>query len=111
MRSVQDMAHADSYLVWNYEFHFTVYRAANSPILLPLIERLWLRAGPYLNSMRTEFTLGQGLDQHDLVIGALARGDGAAARAAVESELSEAAEVMVRALLNGPRDEEGDDDE
>lgn len=111
MRSVQDIAHADSYLVWNYEFHFTVYRAANSPILLPLIERLWLRAGPYLNSMRTEFTLGQGLDQHDMVIGALARGDGAAARAAVEAELSEAAEVMVRALLNGPRDEEGDDDE
>lgn len=111
MRAVQDLAHADSYLVWNYQFHFTVYRAAGSPILIPLIERLWLRAGPYLNSMRTEFTLGQGLDHHDLVIGALARGDGAAARAAVEAELSEAAEVMVRVLLNGPRDDDSDDEE
>jgi DNA-binding GntR family transcriptional regulator len=111
MRAVQDIAHADKYLVWNYEFHFTVYRAAGSPILIPLIERLWLRAGPYLNSMRTEFTLGQGLDHHDLVIGALARGDGAAARAAVEAELSEAAEVMVRALLNGPRQDDSDDEE
>jgi DNA-binding GntR family transcriptional regulator len=61
--------------------------------------------------MRTEFTLGQGLDHHDLVIGALARGDGAAARAAVEAELSEAAEVMVRALLNGPRQDDSDDEE
>jgi DNA-binding GntR family transcriptional regulator len=111
MRSVQDIAHAESYLVWNYQFHFTVYRAAGSPILVPLIERLWLRAGPYLNSMRTEFTLGQGLDHHDLVIGAMARGDGAAARAAVEAELSEAAEVMVRALLNARTNDDHQQDE
>lgn len=111
MRSVQDIEHAESYLVWNYQFHFTVYRAAGSPILLPLIERLWLRAGPYLNSMRTEFTLGQGLDHHDLVIGAMARGDGAAARAAVEAELSEAAEVMVRALLNARTSDDHQQDE
>jgi DNA-binding GntR family transcriptional regulator len=111
MRSVQDIEHAESYLVWNYEFHFTVYRAAGSPILVPLIERLWLRAGPYLNSMRTEFTLGQGLDHHDLVIGAMARGDGAAARAAVEAELSEAAEVMVRALLNARSNDDHQQDE
>jgi DNA-binding GntR family transcriptional regulator len=101
MTGVHDIATAENYLVWNYEFHFTVYRAARSPLLIPLIERLWLRAGPYLNAMRTEFTLGQGLEQHDLVLAALARGDGAAARAAVESELSQAAEVMVRAMLRG----------
>lgn len=111
MRAVHDIAHAGSYLVWNFEFHFTVYRAAGSPILIPLIERLWLRAGPYLNSMRTEFTLGQGLDHHDQVIGALARGDAAAARAAVEAELSEAAGVMVRALLAGPRPDDSVDEE
>lgn len=101
MTAVHDIATAEHYLVWNYEFHFTLYRAAGSPLLIPLIERLWLRAGPYLNTMRTEFTLGQGLDHHDIVLAALARGDGAAARAAVEAELSQAAEVMVRTLLRG----------
>lgn len=32
----------------NQEFHFTVYRAAENPLLLSLIENLWLLAGPYL---------------------------------------------------------------
>lgn len=101
MRAVHDIAHAENYLIWNFEFHFTVYRASGSAILIPLIERLWLRAGPYLNSMRTDLTIGRGLDTHDQVIAGLARGDGPAARAAVEAELSEAAEVMVHALLAG----------
>ncbi len=90
------------YLAWNFEFHMTLYGAARSPLLMPLIERLWLRAGPYLNAMRTEFTLGQGLDHHEEVLTAMASGDGKAARAAVAAELSEAAEVMVRAMLRGP---------
>lgn len=110
LTGVNDVAKAQNYLIWNFEFHITLYRAARSPILMPLIERLWLRAGPYLNALRTEFTLGQGLDHHEEVLSALARGDGRAARAAVEAELSEAAEVMVRAMLRGPgedRDETG----
>lgn len=112
MKAVEDIAHAGSYLAWNYEFHFTVYRAAGSTLLLPLIEQLWMRAGPYLNLMRTEFTLGQGLDFHDLVLAALARGDGVSARAAVEDELSQAAAVMIRALLDrGVRNDDEEDED
>ena len=101
MRAIVDVAHAEDYLALNVDFHFTTYRAARSPLLIPLIESLWLRVGPYLNTMRTETTLGLGLDQHDEVLAALERGDGAAARAAVERELSEAAEIMARALAGG----------
>lgn len=101
MRAIVDVAHAEDYLALNVDFHFTTYRAARSPLLIPLIESLWLRVGPYLNTMRTETTLGLGLDQHDEVLAALERGDGAGARAAVERELSEAAEIMARALAGG----------
>lgn len=101
MLATTDPDHAETYLAWNLEFHFTVYAAARSPLLIPLIESLWLRAGPCLTIMRTETTLGLGLDHHDEVIAALSRGDGAAARVAVEQELSEAAEVMVRSLGRG----------
>jgi DNA-binding GntR family transcriptional regulator len=31
----------------NYEFHFLIYNAARSAILLPMIESLWLQAGPF----------------------------------------------------------------
>ena len=101
MRAIVDVAQAEDYLALNVDFHFTTYRAARSPLLIPLIESLWLRVGPYLNTMRTETTLGLGLDQHDEVLAALERGDGATARAAVERELSEAAEIMARALAGG----------
>jgi DNA-binding GntR family transcriptional regulator len=32
----------------NQEFHFTIYRAAHSPVLLRVIETLWLQFGPFL---------------------------------------------------------------
>jgi DNA-binding GntR family transcriptional regulator len=98
MRNTTDVHHAEAYLGWNLEFHFTVYAAARSPLFLPIIENLWLRAGPLLNVMRTEATLGLGLDHHDAVIAALRRGDGRGARVAVETEISEAAEIMARAI-------------
>jgi DNA-binding GntR family transcriptional regulator len=32
----------------NQEFHFSIYRAAHSPLLLSMIETLWLQIGPHL---------------------------------------------------------------
>ena len=33
----------------NYEFHFAIYRASESQVLLPIVEALWLQYGSYLN--------------------------------------------------------------
>ncbi len=104
LRHSQLTGDAERYLEWNFEFHFTVYRAARSALLVPMIERLWLRVGPYLNAMRTSLTLGDGLDMHDMVLDALARGDGATARRGIEADISNAAGILVRGLveaLNG----------
>lgn len=38
---------AQESLAWNYEFHFNIYRASKSEILLPMIESLWLQVGPF----------------------------------------------------------------
>lgn len=94
---------AADYLSLNREFHFAVYRAARSTVLLPIIERLWLRAGPWLNIMREEATLGMGLDHHAEIIDALEKGDGERARRAVVTDISDAADIMLRAAsgLNG----------
>lgn len=35
----------------NRDFHFTLYRAARSPALLQLIDRLWVQSGPYLAAL------------------------------------------------------------
>ncbi len=84
------------------EFHFTVYRAANSPQLLELIELMWLRTGPYLAAIFTTpdcdpaelFAAGHKL--HGRMIRAIAKHDGEAAARALELDLVGAARWCLR---------------
>ncbi len=95
-------AHGDraDYLTLNREFHFTVYRAARSEVMVPIIERMWLRAGPWLNIMREGVTLGQGLDHHTEIIDSLIVGDGARARRALAADISDAGDILMRAAAS-----------
>lgn len=88
---------AGDYLAFNREFHFSIYRASRSAVMQPMIERLWLRAGPWLNIMRGEATLGLGLDHHADILAALRTGDGRKARAALVADITDAADIMLRA--------------
>jgi DNA-binding GntR family transcriptional regulator len=85
------------YLTLNRRFHFTVYRAVRSPVLQQIIEKLWLRAGPFLNIARTDATYGLGLAHHDEIIASLRRGDGRSVRRALVADLTEAADIILRA--------------
>jgi DNA-binding GntR family transcriptional regulator len=97
MRAMESSGESSDYLAANKEFHFTVYRAARSSVLVPVIESLWLQAGPYLTIMRSASTLGMGLDHHARLLSALHAGDGRTASQAVGADIAEAAEVMLRA--------------
>ena len=35
---------------FNHAFHYYIYRAARSPVLIPIIESLWLQSGPYVQA-------------------------------------------------------------
>ena len=65
---------------------------------MPIIESLWMQAGPCLSTMRTDTAIGIGMDHHEAMIAALRRGDGAAAREAVQKDISEAADIILRLL-------------
>ena len=95
-RCIRGDAMAD-YLALNRRFHFTVYGAARSPVLQQIIEKLWLRAGPFLNIVRTDTAYVLGLVHHDAIIDALRRADGQAARRALVADLTEAADIILRA--------------
>ena len=88
---------AGDYLTLNREFHFAIYRAARSVVVQPVIERLWLRAGPWLNIMREEATLGLGMDHHAEIVEALRQGNGQATRRALVADITGAADLMQRA--------------
>jgi DNA-binding GntR family transcriptional regulator len=70
----------------NQEFHFAIYRASGSSVLVQLIEALWLRFGPYLRMLTQQ--MGRQLETGEIdlytrhhygIIEALKAGDAAAA--------------------------------
>ncbi len=84
----------------NKEFHFTIYRAAEMPVLLDVIENMWLRVGPFLHfalGVRArEATIQYVPDCHARLIRAMIERDGAAGRDALTGDLTGAVELMFR---------------
>ena len=91
------------FLDLNMQFHFAMYRASRSSLLMPIIERLWLQAGPSLNAMRMTPYFGVGIDHHENLM-ALRKRDGKAARAGLEREITEAAEIILKSLASNDDD-------
>lgn len=85
-------------VVANRDLHFSIYRAAGLPSLLPIIEGLWLRIGPVLNlDMRESpqrLTMGAAERCHAQLLAGLAQRDGAAAQAALKADIVGAAHFI-----------------
>ncbi|OZI39230.1 GntR family transcriptional regulator [Bordetella genomosp. 1] len=83
----------------NKDFHFAVYRQAGMPMLLQMIESLWLRIGPILNyDLRTESSRvikGVPADHHARIVAALRDGDAAGAERALRGDIESAAEHII----------------
>jgi DNA-binding GntR family transcriptional regulator len=83
----------------NKSFHFAVYEAAHSPILVGIIRALWLKAGPVINlDLRANperLAKGDAIRFHADVRRAIAAGEGAAARAGVAADIAGAADVIL----------------
>ena len=92
----QDMCKASEesdrlrFISCNQEFHFTIYRAAGSNTLIPLIETLWLQAGPYMGCLFTEGRLDPvvNLGHHDGLLKALRRKDPDKSRAMLIADIT-----------------------
>ncbi|KAA0910546.1 GntR family transcriptional regulator [Pusillimonas sp. ANT_WB101] len=80
----------------NKNLHFAIYEAAGMPMLVKIIESLWLRIGPILNydlhigSERTENKIA--VAHHEKMIDALEAGDARSARDALQSDIRSAFE-------------------
>jgi DNA-binding GntR family transcriptional regulator len=79
--------------VANLDFHFLIYRAAQSEILTAIIERLWMQNGPFLMlhlqdiGRRPRQQRRALFEQHGAILEALARRDAAAAAAGLVADL------------------------
>ena len=93
-----------TYLSLNEDFHVLLYRAAGSPLLYGLIDTLWLKAGPISNQLFDAPEAADVLnDAHEDLIKALARGDSAGVRRAVEKDIFVAGQFLRRQLKTAGR--------
>lgn len=90
---------AHHFLFLNQRFHFTIYRAARSDILMPIIESMWLQVGPYINLLIHAMTGERRRNvRHEAAYQALRRGDAEGARREIVGDLEDSA-ARIRLLL------------
>ena len=77
----------ENYMQFNHDFHFAIYRAADAPVLLPLIESLWLQFGPFMRTVYGRVGTITLVDQHKEAIAAIARRDEAGLREAIRNDI------------------------
>ena len=93
-RHIED-GNRSAYLKANVKFHFAIYRAARSQVLLPLIESLWLQVGPFFNHTASAGDYRLAHQHHQEALAGLAAGDPEAAREGVAHDISAAAEYLL----------------
>ena len=107
-----------AYLGKNQEFHFTIYRAAQMPSALRLVENLWMQVGPVLNFLLTRenarpslyLSRSDGVFQkyHRAALTALRRGDARAARQSIADDINEAADFLLTTAHFARADEDAE---
>lgn len=87
------------YFAANYDFHWTVYQAADAPMLSHLIEDLWLQNGPIQYFAYDDFSIFEvSVRRHDRIIDALRAKDGPAAKQAMMHDVMQANTYVVTHL-------------
>ena len=82
----------------NHDFHFVIYRAANSQTMLAIIEALWLQVSPYFHLLHASDNYTTSNVQHRHILDALTAHDGNAVAAALEADISAASAALTKLL-------------
>jgi DNA-binding GntR family transcriptional regulator len=83
-------------LSWNMTFHFTLYEAAGTEVLMRLIEMLWLQAGPFLALSLTTPGVRWTARHHNAALAALRAADAKAAKRAMQEDVRETLQQMLK---------------
>ncbi|MGU3496647.1 GntR family transcriptional regulator [Xanthobacteraceae bacterium A53D] len=96
MRELIASRRLETYLDVHRQFHFGVYEMAGVPILVEMIENLWLRCGPVLSFVLPEYVVSlKGTDHHAALLRAISAGDGDRAEAEMTGDIEEAGRYLL----------------
>lgn len=87
---------AEAYMRLNRAFHFRIYQAANSTILLPLVESLWLQFAPYMRTVYGRVGTVNLIDQHKEAIQAIVDRNRPALHAAITADIQDGMGIIGR---------------
>jgi DNA-binding GntR family transcriptional regulator len=89
-------ASAAEILTRNKDFHFTLYRAAQPEVLLPMIEGLWMQTGPFQAlSLSRQRPLWQG-HRHTALLAALHQRNRKRVVEAIQGDIADVAEMLMQ---------------
>ena len=80
---------AEAYLRLNHAFHFHIYRASGSKVLLPLVDSLWLQFAPFMRTVYGRVGTANLVDQHKAAIRAIERKNSDELLAAITADISD----------------------
>lgn len=72
---------------YNSEFHFALYNAAKAPVMIGLVESLWLQIGPFMRIVLGRQGTASLVDQHKEIIAALKARDTAKLEEAMRDDI------------------------
>lgn len=105
-RLMRDMAETEDheiYLERNFEFHHTIYRSANRPILLEFIEDLWFRISPYMHLYLLRDDLQRHNPYHQGMLEGMRKREPEEVARWLKLDLEKAAEELKAQLLSSRR--------
>ncbi|WP_417666463.1 GntR family transcriptional regulator [Roseibium sp.] len=90
---------AEAYMRLNHAFHFRIYSASPSQILLPLAESLWLQFAPFMRTVYGRVGTASLVDWHKEAIKAIREGNPEALKTAVAADIRDGMGILGRAEL------------
>ena len=87
------------YVKANYEFHLRLYQQSQSPVLIDIINKLWLRVSPHLYQLERENQYKVSNNHHRNIVQAIREGDKETAARELVLDISDAYHVLVKTLF------------
>jgi DNA-binding GntR family transcriptional regulator len=92
---------AEAYMRLNHAFHFHIYRASGSRVLLPLIDSLWLQFAPFMRTVYGRVGTVNLIDQHKAAVHAIEMQDASALKEAITADIADGMGLLGREILQG----------
>jgi DNA-binding GntR family transcriptional regulator len=84
-----------AFLDANRRFHFRLYETAETIVILPIVESLWMQIGPFLNLVFNASGTKTATDSHLGVLRSLRRNDPIGTGEAIAADLASAADLIL----------------